>query len=265
MNNINTAIDMVMRSIPEPILKQTFITLQSHKTRIPVTLSTCIAEQIIYKKVLPDMNIVGGTTVVIPLDQCIVKHQDVNFTIYHIPKSVTDNRKIVNVLEMMVNGYLQPSVSGLTNHVSEIGLATTQSLLAMKTLPYRSEGRVNLIGDNTVMVEVPYHMAMNNSIRCMLEYDTGLTEISPRASLDFAKLVVLCTKAHIYNANVVEMDMGYIKGGAQLGIYKDIIDGYSDALDEYYEELKTRWSKIAKLDDNETRKRLITLMVGRVM
>lgn len=265
MNNINTAVDMVMRSIPEPILKQTFITLQAHKTRIPVTLATCIAEQIIYKKVLPDMNIVGGTTVLIPLDQCEVRHQDPYFTIYHIPREITDNRKVVNVLEMTVNGYLHPSGMPMSMNTSEVGRATSQLLASTKSMRYQSEGRINLIGDNTVMVEVPQHMAQHNVIRCMLEYDTGLTEISPRASLDFANLVVLCTKAHIYNANVVEMDVGYIKGGAQLGIYKDIIDSYSDALEQYYEELKVRWAKIAKLDDHETRKRLITLMVGRII
>lgn len=265
MNNINIAVDMVMRTIPEPILRQTFVSLQAHRTRIPVTLAACITEQIIYKKVLPDMNIVGGTTVMIPLAQCHVRSQDPLFTVYHVPKELTDNRKIVNVLEMTVAGYLHPTGTVMSQHTSESGRAAAQMLSAAKTMRYQSEGRVNLIGDNTVMVEVPYHLAQHNALRCMLEYDSGLTEISPRASLDFAKLVVLCTKAHIYNANVVEMDMGYIKGGAQIGVYKDIIDGYSDALEEYYEELKVRWAKIAKLDDNETRKRLITLMVGRLM
>lgn len=265
MNNINIAVDRVMREIPEPILHHTFITLEHHRTKIPITVASCITEQIIYRKVLPDMNIVGGTTVLIPLAHCDVISQDPLHTIYHIPKELTDNRKIMNVLEMTVAGWVHPTGIVTSMHTAEGGRAAAQQLSAVKTMRYQTEGRVNLIGDNTIMVEIPYHVAVNNAVRCVLEYDQGLTEISPRASLDFANLVVLCTKAHIYNKNVVPLDMGYIAGGANIGVYKEIIDGYSDALEEYYTELKTRWAKIAKLDDHETRKRLITLMVGRAM
>lgn len=265
MNAVTYAITQVMRTIPHVLLKQTFIGNKNYRTTIPITVNSRIQEEIIYKTVLVDMNIVGGTTALIPLSQCIVKSQDMYSTVYYIPKELTENRDIVNILEMTVAGYHVPAAGTFTNFVSEMGIAQQQALHAAKSLPYVSEGRCMLINENTIMVELPYHIAMNNVVRCTLSYDHGLRDLDARSYLDFAELVVLATKAYIYVNNVVEVDMGKIMGGVELGVYKDLVNDYADAHEQYMELLRTRWAKVDKLNDYESKKRLITLLTGRVM
>lgn len=265
MNAITYAIQWVQRYIPQPILKHTFITLMKHRTTIPVTVATRISEEIIYKQVMPDMNIIGGTTILVPLDQCTVLSQDRFYTVYHVPKKLTDNRKIVSVHELTVAGHYVASGAVSTNLTSEAANAASQMVASTQSLPYVSEARTQLLSENTLMVELPYHLATNNVLRCVVEYDTNLNNINPRSTIDFAELVLLATKAYIYNENRIPIGQGYIMGGASIDAYKDEIDSYSDAQEKYLEMLKTKWAIIDKLNDFETRKRLITLMTGRAM
>lgn len=265
MNAVTYAIDMVKRQIPDEVLKQTFISLFAHRTRIPVTVSSRLAEEIVYEKVLKDINLIGGTTILVPLDRCELVGQDKLYSIYHVPKELTGNRSIVSIQEVTVSGYYIASGGVSTNLGSEGANAAVQMVASTQSVPYVSEARCSLINENTVMIELPYHMAVNNVMRCVVEYDSTLRNLDPRAYMDFADLVVLATKAEIWLKNQVPMDTGYVKGGAQMGSYKEIIDSYSDAMEQYKTMLKTHWAVVDKLNDYETKKRLLTSLVGRMM
>lgn len=58
------------------------------------------------------------------------------------------------------------------------------------------------------------------------------------------------------------MDIGYIEGGAVMGKIQDIIDGYSEANDDYLEYLQTKWAKVSKLNDAETVEQLVRMSSG---
>lgn len=265
INAITYAIDRVQRIIPEYILKQTFISMESYRTTIPVSVATRIREIIIDKWILPDINVIGGKTAYIPLDQCVLIEQIPGISIYQVPKEVTNGRSITSVHELTTMGYAKLSGGDFFPGMSEMGNALNQQLDAIKTLPYVSEGRTTLLNDNTIMVEGSMYVTMSLMVRAVLEYDQTLNDLNPRTLQQFTDLVILATKAYIYNKNVVNIDMGQLHGGVNLGVYKDMVDSYSDAHEQYEELLRTTWARVDKLNDYETRKRLINLMTGRAM
>lgn len=266
MNNaISYAIERAERRIPTPLLQQTFISNLQHRTRVPVTVSSRILQLVIHKQVLPDINIVGGRTAMIRLDKCIVKERTPTFTVYHVPKDLTGGLSITSVQELSYGGAYGRIDSPLIGPGSTVGDAVQQQMDSLGGIPYTSEGRTQLVNDNTIMIEGTPDLGMTNSIRVILEHDSALSSLNARSLLDFAKLVTLAVKAYIYVNNVMTIDMGQMKAGAMLGTYKDLVDSFSDAQDEYDEYLTTHWAKVDKLNDYETRKRLIDLAVGRAM
>lgn len=266
MNNaISYAIERVERLIPSPLLRQTFISNLQHRTRIAVSINSRILEEVIQKRVLPDINIIGGRTVFIPIDKCVVKERGLNFSVYYVPKELTGGLSITSVHELNYGGSFGLIDSPLLGTGSNAGDAAQQQVDALSGIPFTSEGRTALLNDNTFMVEGAPNLGMTNSIRVVLEYDTALTGLNARSLHDFAKLVTLAVKAYVYTHNVMAIDMGQVKAGAMLGTYREIVDSYSDANDEYDEYLTTHWAKVDKLNDVETRRRLINLAVGRAM
>lgn len=269
MSTINYAISKVRQHIPTLALEQTFFALLNHRTRIPITLESRIQDEVIQKMVLPDMNVIGGTTIIIPLNECTILEQDQAVTVFQIPSHVTDNRQITSVMEMMTPGTGLANSSfnsmGIGSNGSEIGTAAMQQLNSMKSMQKISEGRTKLINSNTVMVEGSYYYNNFCMLKVVVGHDNGLSSIDHRNSLAFAELVVLATKAYIYNTNIIEINEGVVLGGAQMGVYKDIVDGFSDALEMYHDYLRTTWAKVDKLNDHLTRNSLISLMVGRPM
>lgn len=265
INAISYSLEQVERKIPKEILRQTFVSNINHRTQIPINHTARIMEEVLVKRVFKDINIIGGTTIFVELDKCILVEEQPTFCVYHVPKELTGNRSIASVHEMHYGGFYGISNMDIMGTGSRLGDAAKQQLDAVSPLPHTSEGRTSLINDNTIMIEGYPQFTSNNAIRCIVEYDLGLVNINGRAVFDFSKLVVLATKSYIYNNNVIKMDQGQIAGGANLGMYKDVIDSYSDAEELYDEYLTIKWAKIDKLNDYEQRKRLINLAVGAAM
>jgi hypothetical protein len=99
-------------------------------------------------------------------------------------------------------------------------------------------------------------------LRCLLAYDASMSQIQIGSILDFTELAVLGTKAYIYNAYKVPLDEGKVKGGFELGSFREIVESYSDAREQYNEYLRTIWRKVAYMNDRESYERLIRAQVG---
>jgi hypothetical protein len=89
-----------------------------------------------------------------------------------------------------------------------------------------------------------------------------MSHIQPRSYKAFCKLVEYAVKAFIYNEYIIEVDMGELRGGHNLGKFKDIIEGYSDAEELYSTYLTEKWQKIAFQNDRESLTRFLKLTVG---
>lgn len=263
MNAISYALNFITGQIPKEILQKTFISNISHTTRLPVSVETRIRELVINARVLPDVNIIGGLQVTIPLDGLPKEMVDPSTYVVRIPKTLTQGRSITSVTSVAVAG----TVAGveIQSPYAQGGdlLQAYQAMLqAVASIPYVSEARAWLIGENVVMIQGSQVGQGGLFLRCELENDANLTHIKKRSYNNFAKLCLLATKSHIYTTNAIPMDIAFIEGGASLSVFKEIVDSYSDAEEEYQEFLKTTWAKTAKLNDPEIRERLIRITTG---
>lgn len=265
LDAISYSLMQVQQKIPAAVLNQTFIASMKHRTHLPVSVQSRITDLIINKKVLVDLNIIGGETAIIPLDSCELLEQESTYSVYRIPKSATANRSVSSVHEVRVGAGIGVDNSAVLGSASMIGEAASNMMRSISPVPTTSFGNAVLISENTFMIEMPPNFGQFGGVQVSLEYDPTLSGIKPRTVFNFAKLVVLATKAFIYNSQFVPMDQAQIKSGSAFGSYKDAVDSYSDADELYDEYLLTTWATVDKLNDSHTRQRLISLAVGRAI
>lgn len=266
MNPITKALDEIRMTIPPQILQQVFVTQDMHRS-CPQTVSmdTRIREEVLERRVLPDVNLIGGTEAFLPLQDPVRTEQVDPYTvIYHIPDEVTQNRAIVQVysVHFAMLGYHNAGMA-MQHMETPMGNATRQVLDSATRTPPAATSYVNMIAHNTVMVRfvyVPYPQAF---MRVRLADDEAMSSIRPQAMHEFAYLCVHAVKAYIYNTMMITMDQGYLSGGQQLGMFREVIQGYQDA-DQMYREALVRWKKISVLNDPEARRRHLRTVLGNV-
>jgi hypothetical protein len=70
-------------------------------------------------------------------------------------------------------------------------------------------------------------------------------------------------KAYIYQRLRIPVDQGALVGGVELGAFKDTIESYADAVDNYTDFLETRWKKTAAWSDKLRKHRSIRMSVPK--
>jgi len=276
MNAINKAINDVKYFIPREILDKAFIDRSySYFNTENTNIDEQIRQKVIKQRVIVDTNLVGGKQAVIPLSGLKLETFDNLTTIVHVPKVVTNNRTILSVLDVafisaaMLNqqaggyGAMQASnpVDGQALDNGALMSAMTAVMNAGGKLPVVSTADAELVGENTVMIR-GVTLVQNMFLRCMLSNDEELNDIHPRSIIDFSKLVELAVKSYIYNKLIVRLDTGEIFGGAQLGVFKTLIEGYADAEANYKDFLEQRWAKVTFINDHVGYRRFLRTLVG---
>jgi len=260
---ITKALSEVQFGIPLEVLQIAFRE-NSSKINTSYSLEEIITNRVIRPRVLVDCNLVGGIQTTIPLVECKVEYVDNLEAIITVPKSSTNNKAIITALNIVSNmrGNVTTGITGGPSPLLDAGNALSDGL---GNLDIVQTSRLEVIAENIILVQEFNLPIITGMIRVVVENDSNLSNISPRSYIPFSKLVVLAVKAYIYNTTVVRLDKGYIYNGHELGIIKDIIDGYSDANEMYLEYLETKWRKIAFLNDNVSKDRFIKGMLGRVL
>lgn len=264
MNALRKALDDLKFVIPKPILKAVFTERRSWSSVQSPSLDDQILNEVIRPRVLVDCNLVGGHEVTISLIGLAYSEVDSNSVVYRIPKDRTQNRSIVSVLNIT---YVDlNAVGGQTGFVS-CGVTAEQSaaqglLDAIQPMPMIATTRVSLIGENVVLLRDNIRPPGNAYLRCIIGHDEAMSHLSPRSYRPFAKLVEYAVKSHIYNEYIVEMDMGELRGGLNLGKFKEVIENYADAEELYDTYFRERWQKISFQQDRETMGRFIKMITG---
>jgi hypothetical protein len=211
-----------------------------------------------------DCNLVGGTEAIIDLDGLLFERTNDYTSVYRIPKDRTDGRSIQSVLNITFSDPTKVSSYGIAAGVQNTTMLQAGSAVmdAMGQLPVTSTARVSLIGENVVMVRDTVVLPANIYLRCILENDDQLSNIQLKSYVHFSNLVTYAVKAFIYNEYIVEMDMGELHGGQQLGVFKSIIEGYADAEELYQTYLVEKWQKVALMNDIESWTRLLRTVLG---
>lgn len=232
-----------------------------------------ITQQIINGIVRPDCDAFGAELTDIRLDGVVPEPISADAYLLYIPKELTNNRSITSVLSlnfmsmnMMNNPVMGGYASGMMNTNCQNKIKPVSETLgkALAPMMVTETANVRLIGENTVLVEdIVRPMSGNASLRCVLTMDEDFSSLQRPAWIKFAELCVLATKAFIYNKLVLEIDQAQLVAGRNLGEFKSIVDGYSDANELYNTFLQEQWGKIQYMSDAKRMNRHIAMLVGR--
>lgn len=273
MDIIRNSIAEVKRRINKHVLDKAFVKRDfSYRFTNQSSVDDQILTMVIRPRVLVDCNILGGVMAMIPLDGLPVDKPNHVTTIIHIPKTRTNNKSIISVSNV---NYYDLGVSGLYSGAAGYGYnssidmgentaamnAALGIMASLDRIPITSTSDTQLVAENTIMIKDVFAMPPSAVLRCTLENDDQLSNIQPRSYHDFFQLVEFAVKAHIYNELIVDIDMGELQGGQTLGIFKQIVEGYADAEQNYQDKLKA-WMAISIMNDTPAFHRFIKLTVG---
>lgn len=268
MNIIVKAIRDVMAVIPNEILVEAF-TATHNGYRFPVTsLEDSINAQVIKKRVVPDANIAMGEHMIIPLNNIRPKFIEDYRCVYEIPAAMLQRKTILSVMSVTYTpfsggigsfGYAYGGVGPL--FTMDTMTAVQQMVEASSAVPNVSTAKVELIGENTVLIEDAQRYNTAYNLNCYVTDENALNSIDPRSFDHFSILVEYAVKSFIYRKLIVRMDQGRIEGGSILGVFKEIVDSFSDAETNYRTYLKEKWSKVAFMN---TRRRYYRFLKAQV-
>lgn len=269
MNPITKALSEIAFRIPRDILIEVFTPKQYMWRDQPINYEEQIRNIVIRSRVMVDCDLVGGTEAFISLSDVPQQHTDVDrlITVYHIPKHKTQGRSITSVLSL---SYVTAGASVYMNNALNFDpCSVTDPLMAgrammdnMSSLPIPSTAKVQLIGENTVMVKDSIVAPSTGILRCILANDENFSHLQVRSIPYFCRLCELATKSYIYNQYIITLDRGRLEGGAEIGRFREVIDSYSDAEEMYQEYLMNTWRKVAFMNDRESFERFTKLMIG---
>lgn len=262
MNAVNVALSRIRFAIPEEVLLIGFIE-NSKRVNAVTSLDERIMNSVIRPRVLIDLNLTGGVEVRIPVGECNYTIPFPGEIIITVPKELTMGRSIVSVQNLLCNvGYATgPTPYYTTSLVS----AANNMYTNLANVPVVQTSRLELIGENTVLVQDPSIAIFNAILRCTVENEENLANLHPMYYQEFANLCILAVKSYIYNYCRIKLDQGYIYGGIELGAVTDEINSYSEAEEQYKEFLKTVMKKILAMNQTDISTRLIRAALGNTI
>jgi len=262
MNAVQKALVDIKFSIPPEILTIAFQEMNQQLNSM-LSLDDRILSAVIRPRVMVDCNLVGGIETRVDLNMCSISYLSNREFIAEVPKELTNGASIITVLSLVSNVIYTRS----TNY-NEMPGALSASMNMMNNLNTETvvqTSRLELIADNVVLIEDPTIHLVNGILRCVVENSPNMENINPRSYNAFSKLCILAVKSYIYNSTIVKLDKGYVYGGHDLGIIKDIIDNYSSAEEEYQEYLNTIWREVAFINNGDQMARFVKSMIGNTI
>jgi len=275
MDAIRKAIADVRARIPKALLEKAFINrFQGWNSPIDNNIDAQIENLVVKQRVMPDCDLLGGTQVVIPLRGLETSYPDAYTTVIRIPKTLTQGRSITSVVTVgfispsslgamaYANGVSGTAISTYPTRSTAVGNAMNALMNAFDRIPITSTAGVELIAENVIAVRDNLAVIGDSFLMCVLSNQDNMGNINPRSIPAFSELVLLATKAYIYNTLVVEMDMAELEGGFQIGVFKSILDTYSDADAAYVDYRDHKWKKIALMNDKVRWRNIVRMSVG---
>lgn len=262
MNAITNALTDLKFRIPPEILNIAFREKVDYYNPV-VPIDDRILNLVIRPRVLKDLNLVGGVEFRIDITSCSVFQVNPPFNefIVDVPKTLTGGKSIVSVLSLVgkstiattdmaysVPGQIDSNMYKMYNNLANINVIQTS--------------RLELIGENTVLVQDPSLMLTYAALRCVVENNSNLENIHPRNYPIISNFILMAVKSYIYNSLVVKLDQGYVYNGHELGIITDVINAYADSEEMYQELLVGKMRKISFLNNNDSKNRFIKSMIG---
>lgn len=251
MDAIQYMVSSAKRTIPDEILSLAFRPPRSYITNISIDMM--IEKNVIVPWVMTDLNILGGTEIVIPLDSVEVHTDDPNGVYIEIPEAVTSGRAIISVLSIVSNTTYQTYDTGTATGKLDANLGGHLSGVHNTMIERISERGVFIYGD--------YASISGMMLRLIVEYSSRLAEINPRSYKHLEKIATHAVKAYIYKTLIVKMNKAELYNGHELSIIKDIVDRYEDEYEKYTEHIDGKIRKVLFINDTIRMRRFVSAMI----
>lgn len=266
MNNLVKILDEIKFTIPNKILKEAFKEDHSYRSRnAPFSLDNEIKRKVLNPRFLVDCDLVGGQEAIINLFDLKPNFIDYFSMVYDIPPDRLNYKPIMSSLSISNLPY--PGSGVLTSPgsvgnsfggpVLDTANAANMVMNSNSMIPDVSTSRVDIIGDNTIMVRNNQRVSAAYQFRCILANDPELQNINPRYIKRFAAGAILCVKSYIYNTLRVDIDSGFLTGGQELGYIKEYVDGLADYETMYQEFLSTVLRKVSLMNNSVEHERFL--------
>lgn len=272
MNALIYSINEINHQIPKELLEAAFTIDDTPETVNLNSIDDKILRKLLRKRVLLDMNIIGGIETIIPLNNVKPSFYEYFYTIYQIPPELTMNKEIISALNILLmpgagvfgQGGLSGNSFGNIGYMNENPVMNVANRIGSSFSPsgVLSNAHIEIVGYNTVLIYANFRVLTNFGLRVLLENDNNLNNIQPRSYKDVATACVLACKAYIYNKLIIPINSGYLASGQDLGMFKSILESYSEAEADYNTFLRERLGSILFMNDVVRYHRLISSMIN---
>lgn len=272
MNALIYAINEITHVIPHELLQAAFTIDDSPETVNLNTVDDKILRKLLRKRVLIDMNITGGIETIIPLNNVQPSFYEYFYTIYQIPPELTMNKEIVSALNIMLmpgsgvfgQGNLGGNSFGNIGYMNENPVMNVANRIGSAASPsgVLSNAHLEIVGYNTILIYANFRVLTNFGLRVLLENDSNLNNIQPRSYKDVSMACVLACKAYIYNKLIIPVNSGYLASGQDLGMFKSILESYSEAEADYNTFLRERLGAVLFMNDTTRHNRFLASMIN---
>lgn len=274
MNALIYAINEVQNKIPAEILLAGMNIDEQEATVNLSSLGDKILRKVIRKRVMMDANIVGGIETTIPLNNISPSFYEHFYTVYQIPSELTNNKEIISALSiafMPANGYFGAvgghAGSGMNTTSSGLGFSPVGNVAdrignAASSSGVMSNAHLEIVAYNTVLVYAHYRTLANFALRVVLENDSNLNNIQPRSYKNFSTLCVFAVKAYLYNKLIIALNNGYLSGGQDLGVFRQKVESFESAEEDYDNYLRNVWAGVAFMNDTSRYNRFLGSMIA---
>ncbi len=268
---ISYAMSYIKRRIPQKILRDAFMQDQAFRSVRVTNVDSRIMEQVINEVVLPDCNRVGGRELTLDISRLQPMSNDNDGSVFKIPKDMTSQRSIMAIkYASFVSMPAAPNIgaagayAGYNAGTSVLGGLASRVLNTNIPEPITGTTDCHIINgdDNTIFIKNWGGGQRPRWIQVLVENDSGLTQLDPKSYDDFAKLCLYATQMTIYNNITLDLDSGKLQAGGELGRYREIIDGYSDAADNYTTQLREVMEVVFMLNDPQRRQEHYFMISG---
>lgn len=277
MDAIGYALKEIRAKIPLQILSQG-LKLKEDIDEEGFSLDGKIVHRIIKEEVMMRTKMLDGIEMLIPLNTVKPRFDRYRNAVFTIPKEMTLGRDIIAVRGVSTvpldgnNGYVG-DMSFLANYGlgtninscergTEVGRAAAKVYNSHRSAPIDYNHRTSLIGPNMIKVQALQNFyTVNLAVNVLVEQDGEMNHLQPASYIHFAKLCVMKAKAILYNNLIIEIDMGKLDGGQELGAFARILESYETADEEFDMFLNDQWKRVAFLNNQQRTNRLIKSMM----
>lgn len=261
-NCLHYCLNYVKRYIPVEILDLGFKKDKIFQTQ-GVTLDDKMFKSVYLHILKRDLDLVTGVPIQVRVSDCqIVKDSIAQNFLITVPKSLTDYRSIVSVRTLIPYMNLGNIGTVHSMHNSPLMFYGQKVMNAADTTTIISTSRLEIIGDNKVLVQDPSVYPGTGVLECEIEHGPNLETILPKFYPMVAELFLNATKIFIRTNVIIDLNEGHIIGGHDISNIKDEIERYEEAK-ERYQELLMDWKTLGVFNSTKNKMDLIRLQVSQ--